>query len=61
MSAMLLYDYLLTFSEEVELIWKARWTIPKVLFLIMRYCVPAALLIHIHQFSGISDAGLSDT
>ncbi|KAF9262048.1 hypothetical protein L218DRAFT_1078234 [Marasmius fiardii PR-910] len=57
---MLLYDHILSFSDEVELIWKARWTTPKTLFLILRYFVPPFLIVHLHQLSGISAAGLSD-
>ncbi|KAJ2915170.1 hypothetical protein MD484_g5223, partial [Candolleomyces efflorescens] len=30
-------DYLHTFPREVKLIWPARWTLPKALFLIVRY------------------------
>lgn len=32
-----LYDYLLTFRMEVELVWKANWTATKALFLLNRY------------------------
>ncbi|KAL0567700.1 hypothetical protein V5O48_014296 [Marasmius crinis-equi] len=42
----LLYDHALTFSEEVELIWKGEWKkAPKALFLLLRYCVPTVLII----------------
>ncbi|KAG7087663.1 hypothetical protein E1B28_013611 [Marasmius oreades] len=58
---MLIYDHILTFSDEVELIWRARWTTPKALFLILRYFVPPTLIIHMHQFSGLSDAGVNNT
>ncbi|KDR82787.1 hypothetical protein GALMADRAFT_848896 [Galerina marginata CBS 339.88] len=36
-SALFVYDYLLTFQLEVELIWKSRWNFIKVLFIIQRY------------------------
>ncbi|PFH48724.1 hypothetical protein AMATHDRAFT_49278 [Amanita thiersii Skay4041] len=36
-TAVLYYDYLLTFDSEVALIWKSPWSLVKVLFLIMRY------------------------
>jgi hypothetical protein len=32
-----LYEYICTFALEVEFIWKARWTITKVLYLLTRY------------------------
>ncbi|RPD61553.1 hypothetical protein L227DRAFT_652317 [Lentinus tigrinus ALCF2SS1-6] len=31
------YDICLTFADEVELIWKAKWSIPKVLYFGVRY------------------------
>lgn len=34
---MLIYDYLLTFDDEISYIWNAPWTVVKVLFLINRY------------------------
>ena len=34
---MLVWDHLVTISEEVELIWPAKWTAPKTLFLLNRY------------------------
>ncbi|KZP01210.1 hypothetical protein CALVIDRAFT_559843 [Calocera viscosa TUFC12733] len=33
------YDYILTFKQERNLIWKAKWTPVKALFLFMRYSV----------------------
>ncbi|KAG1874459.1 hypothetical protein F4604DRAFT_1764894 [Suillus subluteus] len=33
----LIYDYLLTFNDEILYIWNAPWTVVKVLFLINRY------------------------
>jgi len=35
--ALLVFDYLLTFPQEVSLIWPSRWTLIKVLFLLTRY------------------------
>ncbi|EEB89744.1 hypothetical protein MPER_12126, partial [Moniliophthora perniciosa FA553] len=35
----LLYDHLLTFDDEVELIWKGEWRFPKLMFLFIRYIV----------------------
>ncbi|KAF8498013.1 hypothetical protein JB92DRAFT_2985625 [Gautieria morchelliformis] len=36
-TALLYYDYVLTFSEEVDLVWRRRLNWGKVLFLLMRY------------------------
>ncbi|KZP01228.1 hypothetical protein CALVIDRAFT_594732 [Calocera viscosa TUFC12733] len=33
------YDYILTFKQERDLIWKAKWTPPKALFLFIRYSI----------------------
>ncbi|KAF9233750.1 hypothetical protein BU15DRAFT_79813 [Melanogaster broomeanus] len=35
--SLLVYDYLLTFSREVEYVWRAPWTIVKAAFLLNRY------------------------
>ncbi|KAJ7809689.1 hypothetical protein B0H14DRAFT_1496224 [Mycena olivaceomarginata] len=35
--AILVFDYALTFSLEVSLIWKSKWSLPKVLFILSRY------------------------
>ncbi|KAK0213576.1 hypothetical protein IW262DRAFT_1517135 [Armillaria fumosa] len=57
----LLYDHLLTFSTEVELIWAARWSVPKALFLLLRYIVPPSVIIHTHLLSGIANSHMSNT
>ncbi|KAF8907223.1 hypothetical protein CPB85DRAFT_1312162 [Mucidula mucida] len=36
-SALYLFDYLLTLSEEIEFIWHAKWNIIKILYLLTRY------------------------
>lgn len=51
---LMLYDHILTFDEEVRFIWAAPWTLPKALFLIIRYFVPAFVLIHLCQLTGLS-------
>ncbi|KAK0462889.1 uncharacterized protein EV420DRAFT_1761248 [Desarmillaria tabescens] len=56
---LMLYDHTLTFDEEVRFIWAAPWTLPKTLFLIIRYFVPAFVLIHLCQLTGLST--FSDT
>ncbi|KAF7367473.1 hypothetical protein MSAN_00810200 [Mycena sanguinolenta] len=35
--AILVFDYALTFEREVSLIWRSKWSLPKVLFLLSRY------------------------
>ena len=34
---LLIYDYILTLPMEVSLIWRAKWTVMKVLYVIQRY------------------------
>lgn len=33
----IMYDHLVTFGDEVELIWKSSWTLGKILFILNRY------------------------
>lgn len=46
-SAGAMYDWVLTFGQEVELIWKQRWSLMTVLFLSVRYLaiIYAALIV----------------
>jgi len=50
----LLWDHILTLPDEVPLIWMARLSIPKVLFLFNRYMVPFAMIVQTHEFSGLT-------
>ncbi|KAH7909468.1 hypothetical protein BJ138DRAFT_228479 [Hygrophoropsis aurantiaca] len=34
---LIIYDHLLTFDQEIEYIWKAPWSLPTVLYVIVRY------------------------
>ncbi|KAG1770859.1 hypothetical protein EV702DRAFT_1138216 [Suillus placidus] len=36
-SAGVMYDWALTFGQEVELIWRQRWSLMTVLYLVVRY------------------------
>ncbi|KAF9460568.1 hypothetical protein BDZ94DRAFT_1311339 [Collybia nuda] len=46
------YDYILTFRQEITLVWPAPWTIGKVLFFLTRYPVFAETsLVLYHQFA----------
>lgn len=40
---------MLSFSDEVEHVWKARWSLPKTFFLFVRYAVPFALILHTYR------------
>lgn len=48
-----IYDHVISFSDEVELIWKAKWTLPKVTFLLLRYTVPCVLIVHTYKLAGL--------
>ncbi|PVF96572.1 hypothetical protein CPB86DRAFT_798761 [Serendipita vermifera] len=55
----MMWDHLLTFRREVEHIWKAKWTIIKVLFLFTRYCTAVIIAgnayISTGQVKGLTD------
>ncbi|TFY51415.1 hypothetical protein EVG20_g11010, partial [Dentipellis fragilis] len=36
-NALMSFDYFITFPDEIELVWRSRWTIVKVIFLLNRY------------------------
>ncbi|TFK51268.1 hypothetical protein OE88DRAFT_1659145 [Heliocybe sulcata] len=57
----MLYDHLLTLDDEVEYVWKAKWSLPKTLFLVLRYMVPSAMIMYTYELSGIGEIHLSDT
>ncbi|KAJ7072045.1 hypothetical protein C8F01DRAFT_1361477 [Mycena amicta] len=50
----LLYDHLLTLGTESTLIWPAKFTSAKALFLYVRYVVPCAMILYTIQLSGLS-------
>ncbi|KAJ7495966.1 hypothetical protein B0H11DRAFT_2001321 [Mycena galericulata] len=56
----LLYDHLLSLGSEIKLIWPAKATSAKVLFLFIRYMVPCAITIYTVQLTGLSHITLSD-
>ncbi|KDR81219.1 hypothetical protein GALMADRAFT_241762 [Galerina marginata CBS 339.88] len=49
-NAMFLYDHLITVNDEVELIWKAKWSFVTILFLMNRYYVLAAVFFNLYVF-----------
>ncbi|KIK45349.1 hypothetical protein CY34DRAFT_801707, partial [Suillus luteus UH-Slu-Lm8-n1] len=59
-SAGLIYDWMLTFGQEVELIWRQRWSLMTVLYLAVRYgamfYVTTRILIDVPTVS-MTDAG----
>ncbi|KIK46862.1 hypothetical protein CY34DRAFT_75259 [Suillus luteus UH-Slu-Lm8-n1] len=57
----LLWDHFLTVHDEVELVWRAQLSFPKLLFLFNRYVVPTCLIILTYATSGFSDDILSDS
>ncbi|KAJ7232082.1 hypothetical protein C8J57DRAFT_177151 [Mycena rebaudengoi] len=56
----LLYDHLLTFGDEVRLIWSAKSSTTKFMFLATRYLVPSLMILNAVALSGLSDVHLSD-
>lgn len=51
----LAYDHLLTFSEEVRLIWKRPKSIVSYLFLINRYVTPLILAVDVYDKGGLTE------
>ncbi|RPD76190.1 hypothetical protein L226DRAFT_570375 [Lentinus tigrinus ALCF2SS1-7] len=45
-STWIAYDICLTFAEEVDLVWKAKWSLPKVMYFAVRYYGLAASLLY---------------
>ncbi|KAJ7664209.1 hypothetical protein B0H17DRAFT_1092166 [Mycena rosella] len=59
-SFILLYDHLLSLADEVRLIWSAKFTSSKFLFLTMRYLVPGMMITETIQLAGLSNVSLSN-
>ncbi|KAG1747639.1 hypothetical protein EDB19DRAFT_1685926 [Suillus lakei] len=57
-TAIIFYDYGLVFTREVELVWRQRWKLTTVLYIIARYL---GLVIAIVQMWGAPSISLSDT
>lgn len=55
-STALIYDWVLTFGEEVELIWRQRWSFVTLLYLIIRYVGIPYYIINIMMASSGTDA-----
>lgn len=56
----LMYDWMITFKQEVELIWRQRWSLMTVLYLAARYggmfYATACILVNVPTVS-MTDAG----
>ncbi|KAG9105596.1 hypothetical protein FRC07_009160, partial [Ceratobasidium sp. 392] len=48
------YDHILTFPEEVQLIWKQNWSAVSTLFVINRYITPLVLAVDIYDKGGLA-------
>ncbi|KAK7013149.1 hypothetical protein R3P38DRAFT_1523791 [Favolaschia claudopus] len=46
-TAMLVYELLTTFDEEVERVWSLKWRLPKLLFMLNRYIVRGLLILQL--------------
>ncbi|KDN37173.1 hypothetical protein RSAG8_10305, partial [Rhizoctonia solani AG-8 WAC10335] len=51
----LIYDHILTFPQEVELIWKQQRSWVSVLFVLNRYITPLVLIVDIYDKGGLAD------
>ncbi|KAG2341233.1 hypothetical protein BDR05DRAFT_463331 [Suillus weaverae] len=45
--AMVVYDWVLTLGQEIELIWRQRWSLMTVLYLVIRYIGPPYFVVYI--------------
>ncbi|QRV98046.1 dephospho-CoA kinase [Ceratobasidium sp. AG-Ba] len=50
----LVYDHILTFPEEVELIWKQNWSVVSTLFVLNRYITPLVLVVDVVDKGGLT-------
>ncbi|KAI0087634.1 hypothetical protein BDY19DRAFT_994944 [Irpex rosettiformis] len=48
----LVYDHVLTLEKEYTLIWRSRFSLPKVIFLWIRYTTPIATSISLYALTG---------
>lgn len=56
--AVLAYDYVLTFEQEISLVWDSSWSLVKILFVVVRYppFVTSSLILYASLFSTISES-----
>ncbi|KZT37381.1 hypothetical protein SISSUDRAFT_1062842 [Sistotremastrum suecicum HHB10207 ss-3] len=48
----MIYDWVLTLPDEIKLIWPARWSTVRVIFLVNRYLLPLLLSVDIYVWGG---------
>lgn len=53
------YDYLLTFQKEYQYIWKKKWGLVKILYLLNRYLTPPFLILVLYHLDGEQRGPLS--
>ncbi|QRV98048.1 transmembrane protein [Ceratobasidium sp. AG-Ba] len=51
----LLYDHILTFPEEVEYVWKQKWSAVSTMFVLNRYITPFILAVDLYDKGGLSN------
>ncbi|KAG2335679.1 hypothetical protein BDR05DRAFT_313448 [Suillus weaverae] len=56
--AVVVYDWVLTLGQEIELIWRQRWSLMTVLYLVIRYIGPPYSVVYILQY--MPSASLTD-
>ncbi|CAE6417618.1 unnamed protein product [Rhizoctonia solani] len=52
--ALLIYDHILTFTDEIQFIWKAKRSPAVIMFLLNRYITPIVLAIDLYDKAGIA-------
>ncbi|KAI0674253.1 hypothetical protein C8Q78DRAFT_581610 [Trametes maxima] len=55
----LLYDHLVTLTDEVNLIWNSRKGVVSTIFLLNRYCIPVILALDVYESFGNAAASIS--
>ncbi|KAF9035874.1 hypothetical protein BJ165DRAFT_1508650 [Panaeolus papilionaceus] len=51
--AVFVYDIIATLPDEIEHIWRANWTLPKALYLIVRYWALAIVILYVVVFTQV--------
>ncbi|KAG8681563.1 hypothetical protein FRC08_015552, partial [Ceratobasidium sp. 394] len=53
-ACVLVYDHILTFPDEVQLVWKQNWSVVSTLFVLNRYITPLVLVVDIYDKGGLA-------
>jgi len=59
-AVMLLYDHILTITDEYKYVWRAPHSITKDGFLLIRYLVPIVMVVTLHEMCGFNGFSYSD-